>query len=55
MRSRTTAIGLDTCVAIMDVLHDGLGDDKYAPCPLLRELVADGKLGRKAGRGFYEY
>jgi 3-hydroxybutyryl-CoA dehydrogenase len=48
-------IGLDTCVAIMDVLHEGLGDDKYAPCPLLREHVAAGRLGRKSGRGFYEY
>lgn len=48
-------IGLDTCVAIMDVLHDGLGDPKYAPCPLLREYVEAGRLGRKAGRGFYEY
>jgi 3-hydroxybutyryl-CoA dehydrogenase len=48
-------IGLDTCVAIMDVLHRGLGDDKYAPCPLLRELVAAGHLGRKSGRGFYTY
>jgi 3-hydroxybutyryl-CoA dehydrogenase len=48
-------IGLDTCVAIMDVLHDGLGDPKYAPCPLLREHVAAGRLGRKSGRGFYEY
>jgi 3-hydroxybutyryl-CoA dehydrogenase len=48
-------IGLDTCVAIMDVLHDGLGDSKYAPCPLLREHVAAGRLGRKSGRGFYEY
>jgi 3-hydroxybutyryl-CoA dehydrogenase len=48
-------IGLDTCVAIMDVLQEGLGDDKYAPCPLLRELVAAGKLGRKAGSGFYHY
>jgi 3-hydroxybutyryl-CoA dehydrogenase len=48
-------IGLDTCVAIMDVLHEGLGDAKYAPCPLLREHVAAGRLGRKSGRGFYEY
>jgi 3-hydroxybutyryl-CoA dehydrogenase len=48
-------IGLDTCVAIMEVLHEGLGDDKYAPCPLLREYVAAGRLGRKSGRGFYEY
>ncbi len=48
-------IGLDTCVAIMEVLHDGLGDAKYAPCPLLREHVAAGRLGRKSGRGFYEY
>jgi 3-hydroxybutyryl-CoA dehydrogenase len=48
-------IGLDTCVAIMDVLHQGLGDPKYAPCPLLRRYVAAGHLGRKSGRGFYEY
>ena len=48
-------IGLDTCVSIMDVLHEGLGDDKYAPCPLLREHVAEGKLGRKSGEGFYSY
>ena len=48
-------IGLDTCVAIMEVLQEGLGDDKYAPCPLLREHVAAGRLGRKSGRGFYEY
>jgi len=48
-------IGLDTCVSIMDVLHAGLGDPKYAPCPLLRQYVAAGKLGRKSGRGFYEY
>lgn len=48
-------IGLDTCVAIMDVLHEGLGDAKYAPCPLFREHVAAGRLGRKSGRGFYEY
>ncbi len=48
-------IGLDTCVAIMDVLRDGLGDERYEPCPLLRELVAAGKLGRKSSRGFYIY
>ena len=48
-------IGLDTCVAIMEVLHDGLGDERYAPRPLLRELVAAGKLGRKSGEGFYTY
>ena len=48
-------IGLDTCVAIMDVLHAGLGNPKYAPCPLLRRYVAAGRLGRKSGRGFYEY
>ena len=48
-------IGLDTCVAIMEVLHKGLGDQKYAPCPLLRQFVQAGRLGRKSGRGFYEY
>jgi len=48
-------IGLDTCVAIMDVLHEGLGDPKYAPCPLLRQYVQAGRLGRKSGRGFYTY
>ena len=48
-------IGLDTCVAIMEVLHHGLGDPKYAPCPLLRQYVQAGRLGRKSGRGFYEY
>ena len=48
-------IGLDTCVAIMEVLHRGLGDQKYAPCPLLRRYVQAGRLGRKSGRGFYEY
>jgi 3-hydroxybutyryl-CoA dehydrogenase len=48
-------IGLDTCVAIMEVLERGLGNPKYAPCPLLRQYVAAGRLGRKTGRGFYEY
>jgi 3-hydroxybutyryl-CoA dehydrogenase len=48
-------IGLDTCVSIMEVLRDGLGDSKYEPCPLLREHVAAGRLGRKSGQGFYEY
>jgi 3-hydroxybutyryl-CoA dehydrogenase len=48
-------IGLDTCVAIMEVLHEGLGDGKYAPCPLLHEHVAAGRLGRKSGEGFYSY
>ena len=48
-------IGLDTCVSIMEVLHQGLGDPKYAPCPLLRQYVAAGRLGRKTGQGFYSY
>jgi 3-hydroxybutyryl-CoA dehydrogenase len=48
-------IGLDTCVSIMEVLHEGLGDPKYAPCPLLRQYVAAGRLGRKSGHGFYDY
>ncbi len=48
-------IGLDTCLAIMEVLHDGLGDPKYRPCPLLRKMVAAGLLGKKSGRGFYQY
>ncbi len=48
-------IGLDTCLAILEVLHEGLGDSKYRACPLLRKYVAAGWLGRKSGRGFYEY
>jgi 3-hydroxybutyryl-CoA dehydrogenase len=48
-------IGLDTCVAIMEVLHEGFGDPKFAPCPLLRQYVQAGRLGRKSGRGFYAY
>jgi 3-hydroxybutyryl-CoA dehydrogenase len=48
-------IGLDVCLAILEVLHRGLGDDKYRACPLLRRMVAAGHLGRKSGRGFYEY
>jgi 3-hydroxybutyryl-CoA dehydrogenase len=48
-------VGLDTCLAILEVLHEGLGHPKYAPCPLLRKYVAAGWLGRKSGRGFYTY
>lgn len=48
-------IGLDTCLAIMNVLHDGLGDTKYRPCPLLKQYVAAGRLGKKTGQGFYSY
>jgi 3-hydroxybutyryl-CoA dehydrogenase len=48
-------IGLDVCLAILNVLHEGLGDPKYRPCPLLRRMVAAGQLGRKSGRGFYTY
>jgi 3-hydroxybutyryl-CoA dehydrogenase len=48
-------IGLDVCLDILEVLHEGLGDDKYRPCPLLRKYVDSGRLGRKSGRGFYDY
>ena len=48
-------IGLDVCCSILEVLHGGLGDDKYRPCPLLKRMVAAGQLGRKSGRGFYDY
>jgi len=48
-------IGLDVCLAILNVLHEGIGDPKYRPCPLLRRMVAAGQLGRKTGRGFYSY
>ncbi|WP_018394885.1 3-hydroxybutyryl-CoA dehydrogenase [Bacillus sp. 37MA] len=48
-------IGLDTCLSVMEILHEGFGDDKYRPCPLLRKYVKAGWLGKKAGRGFYIY
>jgi 3-hydroxybutyryl-CoA dehydrogenase len=48
-------IGLDTCLHVMKVLHEGFDDSKYRPCPLLKRYVAAGWLGRKSGRGFYEY
>jgi 3-hydroxybutyryl-CoA dehydrogenase len=48
-------IGLDTCLHIMEVLHEGLGDSKYRPCPLLIKMVDAGMLGKKSGQGFYDY
>jgi 3-hydroxybutyryl-CoA dehydrogenase len=48
-------IGLDTCLSILEVLHEGFGDSKYRPCPLLKKMVDAGHLGRKSGRGFYDY
>ena len=48
-------VGLDVCLDILEVLHTGLGDPKYRPCPLLRRMVAAGRLGRKVKKGFYDY
>jgi 3-hydroxybutyryl-CoA dehydrogenase len=48
-------IGLDICLSVLKVLQEGLGDPKYRPCPLLRKMVDAGQLGRKSGRGFYQY
>jgi 3-hydroxybutyryl-CoA dehydrogenase len=48
-------IGLDTCLSILEILQQGFGDPKYRPCPLLRRMVESGQLGRKSGRGFYDY
>jgi 3-hydroxybutyryl-CoA dehydrogenase len=48
-------IGLDTCLSVIRVLHEGFGDSKYRPCPLLQQMVDAGYLGRKSGRGFYQY
>ncbi len=48
-------IGLDICLAIMEVMYEGFGDDKYAPCPLIKEHIDAGELGRKSGKGFHTY
>ena len=55
MSDEADLIGLDTCLAVMEVFYQGLADSKYRPCPLLKEMVAAGYLGRKSGRGFYSY
>ena len=54
-RSLADMIGLDTCLSIMEVLHEGLGESKYRPCPLLRKMVDAGFLGRKSGKGYYDW